>query len=115
MDGSDEPASEGSARSAGECRTVALEIPKHPPEQISDHGGIAVAVGVGEPIATGRCCPSDGRQWPVTQVKSVADVVEFDGMSEPGAEQWDHLAPLAEGAGLLALAMFLTELGHQMV
>lgn len=90
-------------------------MPKHPPEQISGHGGITVAVGVGEPVVTGRCCPSDGRQWPGTQVKRVADGVEFAGMRDPGAEQYDHLAPLAEGAGLLALVMFPPQLGYQMV
>ena len=82
MDGSPEPVGQAlSAPAYSKVWPKRLEMSEHGPEEIFCHGGVALLVGMGEGVATGRRSPPDGRQRTAVERQCVADIVEANSMA----------------------------------
>ena len=110
-----EPEGELGAMPSTKTRMELLQMFEHRPEQRLGHFRVALSVGVGEGILTGRGRAANRRQRTGVQPQGVAHVIESQGVRQLRIEEADHVAPRTEGATLLLHRMLAGQLGYQVI
>src|SRR5207244_10388391 len=110
-----EPEGELGAAPSAKTRMKLLQMFEHRPEQRLGQFRVALSVGVGKGILTGRGRAANRRQRSGVQPQGVANVIESQGVRQLRVEEADHVAPRTEGATILLHRMLAGQWRYQVI
>ena len=70
------------------------------PEEPFGQDRVALSVGVGEVVATGRGGAAQGGQRPGVQLQGITHIVQANAVAQLSLRETDHVTPRREGAYL---------------
>ena len=91
-----------------------LKMREHRVKELLAQFPAANLVGVGKTVATWRLSRPNAHELAGIEPEPVTDIIEAQAMRQLGVDQGNHMAPRAEGAGLLVDAGLSRQAGNQM-